>query len=272
MPDKVCDDAISVNNKGLPQVFASIESNIDNKWRETVFILNCEKEFISLHLNEADNLKLNKKIFYTQRNRELYYARVNIKIKNSSRQMTRTIYFSKQGPGILGIKLLLPDYKILFNGDVNEPFIHIYPRPKIKVFLSYSRVDQEIAQSLYSDLTKAGITTWFDIESLCVGNNWEYQIKLAIQDCSYFILLLSSKSVSRIGFANVEIREALKRQEQFPIDKPFILPLRIDNCTSTFSQLGEFQMIDLFPYEEGIKKFLKDLRSLSLQKIGKDGQ
>ncbi|MCP4111182.1 MAG: toll/interleukin-1 receptor domain-containing protein, partial [Desulfobacteraceae bacterium] len=59
------------------------------------------------------------------------------------------------------------------------------------VFLSYARQDRICAKQLYEDITKAGISVWWDEESLLAGQEREFEIRKAIKNCSYFITLLS---------------------------------------------------------------------------------
>jgi hypothetical protein len=59
------------------------------------------------------------------------------------------------------------------------------------------------------------------------GANWRIAIKEAITNSRYFIPLLSSNSVEKIGYAQRELKEALELLE-FPQSKRFIMPVRLD--------------------------------------------
>ena len=76
------------------------------------------------------------------------------------------------------------------------------------VFLSYAREDEVSASRLYRELVKGGVKVWFDRESLEPGANWKSEIKKAIRQSRYFIALMSSKSVSKKGFVQSELRPA----------------------------------------------------------------
>ncbi len=64
-----------------------------------------------------------------------------------------------------------------------------------KVFISYSRKDSEIALRMADDLEKAGHSVWIDRKGIGGGSVWAAEIVKAIEDCEYFLLLLSSHSV-----------------------------------------------------------------------------
>jgi hypothetical protein len=70
----------------------------------------------------------------------------------------------------------------------------------IKVFINYAREDTAAANRLYNDLKVPGLEPWLDEESLLGGDKWKIAIKDAIRNSSYFVPLLSSKSVGKIGY------------------------------------------------------------------------
>ncbi len=129
-----------------------------------------------------------------------------------------------------------------------------------KVFISYAREDIKTARNLYDDLKKADISPWLDQENLLVGQNWKEGIRLAINESDYFLALLSTRSISKKGFVQNELRTALDILREHPPDKIYILPVRIDNCIPKYETLRELTWADLFPsYEKGLKKILQVL-------------
>jgi hypothetical protein len=70
----------------------------------------------------------------------------------------------------------------------------------LRVFISYARQDTEAANRLYNDLKLSGLEPWLDTESLLGGENWRISIKEAIRNSRYFVALLSSNSVEKIGY------------------------------------------------------------------------
>jgi hypothetical protein len=129
-----------------------------------------------------------------------------------------------------------------------------------KCFLSYAREDAPSAQKLYEGLSAAGASVWYDKESLKPGQKWEVAITKAIRASRYFIALLSSKSVTKKGFVQREIGEALAVLSEYPEDEVYLLPLRLDDCRPSHERMRELQWLDLFPnWEEGIAKLIRSL-------------
>lgn len=132
--------------------------------------------------------------------------------------------------------------------------------PKNKIFLSYAREDLKIAQRLYNDLKRKGLELWFDREDLLPGQNWEEAINQAISNCSYFLALLSSNSLSKRGYIQKELKMALDILDEYPPSKVYIIPVRLDECMPSDRRLQSIHWADLFPsYEEGLKKTLRVL-------------
>ncbi len=130
----------------------------------------------------------------------------------------------------------------------------------MKVFISYAREDSEIADRLYNDLEKAGVSPWIDRKNILPGQNFKDTIHDAIRNSSYFIALLSSKSVSKKGFVQKEFKTAIEILEKFPPNEIFIIPVRIDDCIPAYGDLAKIQWVDLFPsYIDGIRKILDAL-------------
>lgn len=89
------------------------------------------------------------------------------------------------------------------------------------------------------------------------GVKWEHEVMQAIQESHLVILLLSSRSVSKVGFIQKEIHEALDRLQYFPPGRLFLIPARIDDCEPKHRELKGLQWVDLFPdHEKGLKKIL----------------
>ena len=126
---------------------------------------------------------------------------------------------------------------------------------KTKVFLSYAREDQTYARKLFEELKNRNIEVWFDKESLLPGQKWKIEIRKAIQASRYFIAILSSKSATKRGVVQKEIKDALDALDEFPENEIFIIPIRIDSCEPSNEKLQEIQWIDMFPnWEEGLEK------------------
>lgn len=132
------------------------------------------------------------------------------------------------------------------------------------VFLSYGREDTKAARRMYRDLTSIGIDVWFDRENLLAGELWERAALNAIGRCQYVIALLSTRSVSRKGFVNRELRKALELLEEYPENSIFLITVRLDSCTPSHTRLAAIHRVDMFPsWKDGLDQIFKSLRIIN---------
>ncbi len=118
----------------------------------------------------------------------------------------------------------------------------------IRIFISYAREDSLVADRLYDTLSlHAQLHPWLDSKKLQPGDDWKRVILNQIDSSDYVLLLLSSHSVSKTGFVQREVREALERALTRPPGKQFILPVRVDECLSAHDELLQLHHLDLFP-------------------------
>jgi hypothetical protein len=114
-------------------------------------------------------------------------------------------------------------------------------------FISYAREDSEYAERLYKDLKNAGLIPWRDKDAIRPGENWKIAIRMAIKNSRFFIPLFSSQSVEKIGYVQKEFKYALDIFDQFPENKVYIIPVRLDDCQILYEKLEDIQYVDLFP-------------------------
>ena len=125
-------------------------------------------------------------------------------------------------------------------------------------FISYAKEDQLAAVRLHRTLRDAGANPWLDIADLVPGQLWEREIEKAISQSTYFITLQSKRSVSKRGHVQKELRRALEIADEYPQGRIFIIPVRLDECESSFEVLQKLHRVDLFPkYEDGIDGLLQ---------------
>jgi hypothetical protein len=101
--------------------------------------------------------------------------------------------------------------------------------PDNAVFLSYAREDLAAVQRIKAGLESAGITTWFDIDRLEVGDDYDRKIQRNIARCSYFIPVVSATTQRRLeGYFRREWSYAMDRVRNMADGALFILPVSID--------------------------------------------
>ena len=101
--------------------------------------------------------------------------------------------------------------------------------PDNAVFISYARDDLAAVQQIKAGLESAGITTWFDIDRLEVGDDYDRKIQRNIARCSYFIPVVSATTQRRHeGYFRREWSYAMDRVRNMADGALFILPVSID--------------------------------------------
>src|SRR4051812_24979029 len=94
------------------------------------------------------------------------------------------------------------------------------------VFLSYSRLDSEIALKIASELSNKGVHIWVDQINIPIGAIWDYEIERALETCDCLIFLLSASSVSSNNVLN-EVSYAIESNK-------IIIPVKINDCKIPF--------------------------------------
>ena len=101
--------------------------------------------------------------------------------------------------------------------------------PENAVFISYAREDLAAVREIKAGLESAGITTWFDIDRLEVGDDYDRKIQRNVARCSYFIPVVSSTTQRRLeGYFRREWSYAIDRVRNMADGALFILPVSID--------------------------------------------
>jgi hypothetical protein len=102
--------------------------------------------------------------------------------------------------------------------------------PDNAVFISYAREDLAAVQRLKAGLDAAGIRTWFDLDRLEGGDDYDRKIQRNIARCSYFIPVVSRTTERRLeGYFRREWSYAIDRARNIAEGALFILPVCIDD-------------------------------------------
>jgi len=104
--------------------------------------------------------------------------------------------------------------------------------PENAVFISYAREDLPAVQKLKAGLDAAGITTWFDMERLESGDDYDRKIRQNIGRCSFFIPVVSATTQRRHeAYFRREWSYAVDRSRNIAEGGVFILPVCLDATT-----------------------------------------
>jgi len=121
-------------------------------------------------------------------------------------------------------------------GGLNAPQRFLPPAremPDNAVFISYARDDLAAVQRIKAGLEAVGVTTWFDMDRLEVGDDYDRKIQRNIARCSYFIAVVSSTTQARHeGYFRREWSYAIDRARNMADGALFILPVTIDGTNA----------------------------------------
>lgn len=102
--------------------------------------------------------------------------------------------------------------------------------PDQAIFISYAREDLLAVQRLKAGLDAAGLTTWFDMDQLVGGDDFERKIRNNIHRCSFFIPIISATTQRRVeGWFRREWSQGVDRTFAMAEGATFILPVCIDD-------------------------------------------
>jgi hypothetical protein len=102
--------------------------------------------------------------------------------------------------------------------------------PDNAVFISYARDDLAAVQRLRAGLDAAGVKTWFDMERLEGGDDYDRKIQKNIARCAYFVPIVSATTQRRLeGYFRREWSYAIDRTRNMADEAVFILPVCVDD-------------------------------------------
>jgi TolB-like protein len=108
------------------------------------------------------------------------------------------------------------------------------------VFVSYASQDAEAAGRICETLREAGIDVWLDQSELRGGDAWDQSIRKQIKTCALFLPVISRNTHDRDeGYFRLEWKLAIDRCNLMAADKPFLLPVVIDDTRDDDERVPE---------------------------------
>jgi TolB-like protein len=108
------------------------------------------------------------------------------------------------------------------------------------VFISYASQDTQAVQRICEALSAAGVEVWFDQSELRGGDAWDRAIRRQIQACALFLPVISANAHARIeGYFRLEWKLAVDRSHLIAPDRPFLLPVVIDETPETDERIPD---------------------------------
>jgi hypothetical protein len=97
----------------------------------------------------------------------------------------------------------------------------------MKVFISHSSKDKKFVRTLKDDLNENGIETFFDEDSLDLGDSLKERLDVALDESDYFLIILSPSAVAS-DWVKYELNEAIKLFNNKTLNK--IIPIKYREC------------------------------------------
>jgi len=116
---------------------------------------------------------------------------------------------------------------------------------KAQIFLCYARPDFDQAIAVYARLESNGLLPWIDKKCLKPGDVWEKKIPAAIRSSAFVLVLLTKNSISKRGYLQKEIKEALDIQDEQLDQDRYVVPVRLEECDIP-ERLAHIQSADLY--------------------------
>lgn len=138
------------------------------------------------------------------------------------------------------------------------------------VFLSYAHEDHSVAAEIATALDAAGVDVWFDNRRLEAGDDFRLVIEKNIENCSYFVPLLSRHTAQLDKrFFQREWHKAIDEAKEWPEGYPFIQPIVVDEVEITapgipeaFRRYHARRLGDLPVFIEEARKRIRERRAM----------
>ena len=127
---------------------------------------------------------------------------------------------------------------------------------------------QAAVRDLYGRLSKDGFDPWLDTEKLLPGQDWDFEITKAVRASDVVVVCLSQRSITKEGYVNREIKQALDVADEKPEGMIFLIPLRLEECNVPH-RLRRWHWVDLYD-DQGYEKLIQALRLRDVSNQGKD--
>ena len=98
-----------------------------------------------------------------------------------------------------------------------------------RVFISYATPDRDRVIPYYNWLRERGLDAWIDCRSIRPGQNWDFEIKRALDKSSFVVAFISSNSYNRRGYVQRELKIALNNLSEKLVDDIYIVPVIFDD-------------------------------------------
>jgi hypothetical protein len=133
------------------------------------------------------------------------------------------------------------------------------PARLLSVFLCHASSDKPSVRALYEKLSKDGFKPWLDEKDLLPGQNWDLEIRKAVNSADVVVVCLSQLAVSKEGYVQREIRLALDAADEKLPGAIFLIPVKLSECCVP-ERLRQWQWVNLHDTPDGYERLVSSLR------------
>lgn len=117
------------------------------------------------------------------------------------------------------------------------------------VFVSHANDNkEEFVNALTAELSRLGISIWYDANILDWGDNWKLQIANGLKKCRFGIVVVSPEFLGR-EWTEKELNELLQRQNDSgeKVILPLLYKMTIDDLKKSYPRVADFQAMVVSP-------------------------
>ncbi len=133
------------------------------------------------------------------------------------------------------------------------------PSRSLRVFLCHSPADKPAVRELYQRLHDDVFEPWLDEEDLLPGQDLQLEIPKAVRNSDVVIVCLSRNAISKEGYVQKDLRDALDVADEKPEGTILLIPLKLERCEVP-ERLTRWHWVDHFD-PNGYVRLIKALRA-----------
>jgi TIR domain/Protein of unknown function (DUF3298) len=111
------------------------------------------------------------------------------------------------------------------------------------IFISYANPDRPRVTPYFEHLENCGFNVWIDYKRIVAGQNWDFEIRKALDTAALVVVFFSNNSVDRRGYVQREIKLALDKAEEKLTGDIYIIPVLLDEATEIPGQVESIQCV-----------------------------
>jgi hypothetical protein len=134
------------------------------------------------------------------------------------------------------------------------------------IFISYANPDRSRVTPYFEDLENRGFNVWIDYKRLVAGQNWDFEIRKALDAAAVVVVFFSNNSVDRRGYVQREIKLALDQAEEKLAGDIYIIPVLLDQAAQIPDQVKSIQCVKA--WEDDSHDAIKNAINHQLSAIG----